>query len=119
MRVALSIEVLGVDSRDEASIARDALVADLVCGAVHPRDARLAHVATRSSLLRLFRGAIHRGRPHLVSHVVTKDCRSSVTHAWSAHSVPEVLTSATIALTSSVTYNVLLLRNMSGITRNL
>ena len=59
MRVALSKEVLGIDSRDEASIARDALVADLVSGAVHPRDARLAHVATRSSLLRLFRGAIH------------------------------------------------------------
>ena len=59
MRVALSVKVLGVDSGNEASIARDALVADLVSGAVHPRDARLAHVASRSSLLRLFRGAIH------------------------------------------------------------
>ena len=59
MRVALSITVLGVDAGDEASIARDALVADLVSGAVHPRDARLAHVAPRSCLLRLFRGAIH------------------------------------------------------------
>ena len=59
MRVALSVKVLGVDSGNEASIARDALVADLVSGAVHPRDARLAHIASRSSLLRLFRGAIH------------------------------------------------------------
>ena len=59
VRVALSEKVLGVDTRDEASIARDALVADLVSGAVHPRDARLAHVAPCSSLLRLFRGAIH------------------------------------------------------------
>ena len=59
MRVALSVKVLGVDAGDEASIARDALVADLVGGAVHPRDARLAHVAPRSCLLRLFRGAIH------------------------------------------------------------
>ena len=59
MRVALSITVLGVNAGDEASIARDALVADLVSGAVHPRDARLAHVAPRSCLLGLFRGAIH------------------------------------------------------------
>ena len=59
MRVALSVKVLGVDAGDKASIARDALVADLVSGAVHPRDARLAHVASRSMLLRLFCGAIH------------------------------------------------------------
>ena len=59
MRVALSVKVLGVDPGDEASIARDALVADLVSGAVHPRDARLAHVATRPCLLRMFRSAVH------------------------------------------------------------
>ena len=59
MRVALSVKVLGVNAGDEASIARDALVADLVRGAVHPRDARFAQVAPRSCLLGLFRGAIH------------------------------------------------------------
>ena len=59
MRVALSVKVLGVDAGDEASIARDALVADLVGGAVHPRDARLAHVATRPCLLGLFCAAVH------------------------------------------------------------
>ena len=50
---------------------------------------------------------------------VANDCSSSVTHAWFALSVAEVLTGATIALTGGVTYNILLLRNVSRVTRNL
>ena len=38
VRVALSIDVLGFDTGDEASVTRDALVSDLMLGSVHPGD---------------------------------------------------------------------------------
>ena len=58
VRVALSVEVLRVDAGDEAGIAWDALVADVVHGAVHPGTARLAHVAAHAGALALLIAAV-------------------------------------------------------------
>eukprot|EP00354_Favella_ehrenbergii_P008177 CAMPEP_0170465624 /NCGR_PEP_ID=MMETSP0123-20130129/9901_1 /TAXON_ID=182087 /ORGANISM="Favella ehrenbergii, Strain Fehren 1" /LENGTH=287 /DNA_ID=CAMNT_0010731573 /DNA_START=169 /DNA_END=1033 /DNA_ORIENTATION=- len=81
VRVALAVEVLGVDAGDEAGVARDALVADVVHGAVHPADARLAHVAPHRALLGLFSGAVHRVRPHRVRNFLLHHHRgASVDH---------------------------------------
>ena len=54
-RVALAIEVFRVDPRNEASVAWDALVADLVHRAIHPRAARLRHIADGSLLVILLK----------------------------------------------------------------
>ena len=73
VRVALSVEVLRVDAGDEAGIAWDALVADVVHGAVHPGDAGLGHVAAHGGALALLVAAVdgvrsHRARNLLLLH---------------------------------------------------
>ena len=52
MRVALSEKVLRIDTRDEARVAWDALVANLMSWSDHPGAGRLAHISTHRNFLR-------------------------------------------------------------------
>lgn len=98
VRVALSIEVLRVDARDEAGIARDALVADVVHGAVHPGAAGLAHIAAHESALSLLIAAVDRVRSHGARNLLLlHDGRGSVDHGGLVN-VAEVLTGLAISL---------------------
>ena len=108
VRVALTIEVLGVDAGDEASVTGDALVADVVHGAIHPRHARSAHISNHRAPLRLLLLSIDGVGAHGVSDLLLlHDGRASVDHVWLVH-VPEVLASLPISLASGLTHNVLL-----------
>ena len=107
-RVALTIEVFGVDARNEASVAWNALVAEFVHWPIHPRYASLAHVATHSSTLTLLLLAIdcvgaHRCRNFLMM----KDSRVRVDHGW-LMDVPKGLACLPIRLASCLAHNVLL-----------
>lgn len=59
MRVALAIEVLRCDARDEARVSWNALVADVVRRSIHPSARRLAHIAAHRYFLRTFVRAIN------------------------------------------------------------
>ena len=61
VRIALAVEVLRVDTRDEAGVAWHALVTDLVSGTIHPSARGTAHVANHGTFLRVLVRAVHRG----------------------------------------------------------
>ena len=52
VRVAFPVEVLRVDSRDEARVPRHTLVSNLMRRSIHPGARCLAHIASHGSLLR-------------------------------------------------------------------
>ena len=119
VRVALSIEVLRVDTRDEAGIAWDALVADVVHGAVHPGTAGLAHVAAHAGALALLIAAVdgvrsHRARNLLLLH----DGRGSVDHGGLVN-VAEVLTGLAVCLAGGLPNDVELHGDVARVPRNL
>ena len=106
--VALTVEVLRVDAGDEAGVAWDALVADVMHRSVHPGDASLAHVTAHGRLLGLLVLAIDRGGAHLRSNIrLLHDRRAGVNHPGLV-GVAEVLASLPVRLTSGLPNDVLL-----------
>ena len=59
VRVAFPVEVLRVDSRDEARVPRHTLIPNLMRRPVHPCTRCPAHVASHGSLLRKLIRAVH------------------------------------------------------------
>ena len=115
VRVALTIEVLRVNAGDEASVAWDALVANIVHGAVHPGHARPAHISNHGLPLRLLLLSIDRVGAHGVCNLLLlHDGGASVNHVWLVN-VPEVLASLPISLSRGLTHDVLLQGNEPGV----
>ena len=118
VRVALSVEVLRVDSRDEARVPWNALVSNLMRGSVHPGARRPAHVTAHGDFLRRLVGAVDGGGAHLLGDLLLlQDSRARVNHGGFPR-VPEVISSLAIALSCCVADNVQLEGNMTGITRD-
>ena len=118
VRVALSVEVLRVDSRDEARVPWNTLVSNLMRGPVHPGARCPAHVTAHGDFLRRLVRAVDGGGAHLLGDLLLlQDSRARVNHGGLSR-VPEVISSLAIALTSGVADNVQLEGNMAGITRD-
>ena len=118
VRVALSVEVLRVDSRDKASVPWNALVSNLMRRSVHPGARRLAHVTAHGDFLWRLVGAVDGGGTHLLGDLLLlQDSRARVNHGGLPR-VPEVISSLAIALSCRVPDNVQLEGNMTGITRD-
>lgn len=119
VRVALTIEVLRVDARDESSVARDALVADVVHGAIYPCHTGFAHIATHGITLRFLGHAINRVRSHRLRNLlVLHDGRTRLNHSGLVE-IAEVLARLPVSLASRLADNVLLERNKTRVARNL
>ena len=115
VRVALTIEILGVDARDEASVSWDALVTDVVHGTVHPGHTGTAHVTAHGTTLRLLLLAIDGVGAHGFGDLlVLHDGRSRVDHGWFV-CVAEVLTCLSVGLAGRLTNDILLLGDEAGI----
>lgn len=106
VRVALSIEILWVDSGDEARVPRHTLVPNLMRRSIHPCTRCLAHIASHGSFLRKLIGTVHGRRAHIHGCSLLLEYGSArVNHGWFPW-VAEIISSLSIAFTCCMTNDV-------------
>lgn len=117
--VALPVEVLRVDARDESRVARHALVTDIVRWAIHPRARSLGHIAAHLLLLELLVAAIDRSGPHADDMLLAHRERTRVVHRRCPPGVAEILTGLLVAFTGGMANDVHLERDVARVAWNL